>query len=71
MSPCQSVSSVLIDGKAGTLVYVNGSAANIVANFTDLSGVGVALGDGGSTITVTNPNGIPAPGITTSMAQTN
>ena len=59
------VNSVLVDGKAGTLVYVNGSAANIVANFADLSGVGVALGDGGSTITVTNPNGIPAPGITT------
>ena len=60
------VSSVLVDGKAGTLVYVNGTAANIVATFADLSGVGVALGDGGSTITVTNPNGIPAPGITTS-----
>ena len=60
------VSSVLVDGKGGTLVYVNGTAANIVATFADLSGVGVALGDGGSTITVTNPNGIPAPGITTS-----
>ena len=63
------VSSVLIDGKSGTLVYVNGTAANIVANFTDLSGVGIALGDGGSTITVTNPNGIPAPGITTATGE--
>ena len=63
------VSSVLIDGKAGTLVYVNGTAANIVANFADLSGVGIALGDGGSTITVTNPSGIPAPGITTSTGE--
>ena len=63
------VSSVLIDGKSGTLVYVNGSAANIVANFTDLSGVGVALGDGGSTIVVTSPSGIPAPGITTSTGE--
>ena len=61
-----AVSSVLIDGKVGTLVYVNGAAANIVATFVDLSGVGVALGDGGSTITVANANGIPAPGITTS-----
>ncbi len=60
------VSSVLIDGKSGTLVYVNGSAANIIATFADLSGVGLALGEGGSTITVTNPSGIPAPGITTS-----
>ena len=61
-----AVSSVLIDGKVGTLVYVNGAAANIVATFVDLSGVGVALGDGGSTITVANANSIPAPGITTS-----
>ena len=59
------VSSVLIDGKVGTIVYVNGTAANIVANFADLGGVGVALGDGGSTIAVTSPSGIPAPGITT------
>ena len=63
------VSSVLIDGKAGTLVYVNGTAANIVATFTDLSGVGVALGDSGSTIAVTSPSGIPAPGITTATGE--
>ena len=62
-----AVSSVLIDGKSGTLVYVNGTAAaSIVATFADLSGFGLALGDGGSTITVTSPSGIPAPGITTS-----
>ena len=60
-----TVSSVLIDGKVGTIVYVNGTGTNIVATFADLSGVGVALGDGGSTITVTSPSGIPAPGITT------
>ena len=60
-----AVSSVLIGGKVGTIVYLNGTVANIVATFTDLSGVGVALGDGGSTITVTSPSGIPAPGITT------
>ena len=60
-----AVSSVLIDGKVGTIVYVNGTGTNIVTTFADLSGVGVALGDGGSTITVTSPSGIPAPGITT------
>ena len=63
------VSSVLIDGKVGTIVYVNGTAANIVATFADLGGVGVALGEGGSTITVTSPSGIPAPGITTATGE--
>ena len=53
----------------GTLVYVNGTAANIVATFADLSGVGVALGDGGSTIAVSSPSGIPAPGITTATGE--
>ena len=64
-----AVSSVLIDGKVGTIVYVNGTAANIVATFADLGGVGIALGDGGSTITVTSPSGIPAPGITTATGE--
>ena len=63
------VSSVLIDGKVGTIVYVNGTAANIVATFADLGDVGVALGDGGSTIAVTSPSGIPAPGITTATGE--
>ena len=63
------VSSVLIDGKAGTIVYVNGTAANIVATFADLGGVGVALGEGGSTIAVSSPSGIPAPGITTATGE--
>ena len=63
------VSSVLIDGKVGTIVYVNGTAANIVATFADLGGVGVALGDGGSTIAVSSPSGIPAPGITTATGE--
>ena len=64
--PLPIVSSVRIDGKSGTIVYVNGAAASIVATFADLSGVGLALGDGGSTIAVTNESGLPAPGITTS-----
>ena len=60
------VSSVLIDGKFGTIVYVNGDSTTIVATFADPNGVGLVLGDGGSTITVTNESGLPAPGITTS-----
>ena len=60
------VTSVLIDGRAGTIVYVNGTSTTIVATFADLTGVGLDLGEGGSTITVTNASGLPAPGITTS-----
>ena len=60
------VSSVLIDGKFGTIIYVNGDSTTIVATFADPNGVGLALGEGGSTITVTNESGLPAPGITTS-----
>ena len=64
--PLPTVSSVLISGKLGTIVYVNGDSTNIVATFADLSGAGLNLDDGGSTITVTNESGLPAPGITTS-----
>ena len=60
-----SVSSVVIDGKAGGIVYVNGEAASIVATLADPSGAGVALGEGGSTITVSNATGTPVPGTTT------
>ena len=60
------VSAVLIDGKVGTIVYVSGEAATIVATFVDPTGVGLDLSDSGSTITVTNADGLPAPGITTS-----
>ena len=64
--PLPTVSLVLISGKLGTIVYVNGDSTNIVATFADLSGAGLDLNDGGSTITVTNESGLPAPGITTS-----
>ena len=64
--PLPTVSSVLISDKLGTIVYVNGDSTNIVATFADLSGAGLDLDDGGSTITVTNESGLPAPGITTS-----
>ena len=60
------VSSVLIDGRIGTIVYVNGTSTTIVATLADPTGVGLALGEGGSTISVTNESGLPAPGITTS-----
>ncbi len=69
--PLPIVSSVLISGKLGTIVYVNGDATDIVATFSDLSGAGIDLDDGGSTITVTTESGLPAPGITTSNEETN
>ena len=64
--PLPAVTSVLIGNKQGTIVYVNGDATNIVATFADLSGSGLDLTDGGSTITVTTETGLPAPGIITS-----
>ncbi len=64
--PLPTVTSVLIGNKLGTIVYVNGDATNIVATFADLSGAGLDLDDGGSTIAVTTESGLPAPGITTS-----
>ena len=69
--PLPTVSSVLIGGKLGTIVYVNGDATNIVATFADLSGAGLDLEEGGSTITVTHESGLPAPGITISNEETN
>ncbi len=61
-----AVSSVLIDGKPGSAVYVRNSTLRIVATITDPIGVGVLLGDEGSTITVTNPEGLAVSGTTTS-----
>ena len=60
------VVSVLIDGNADALVYVNGSSTNIVATFLASTDAELDLSDGGSTITVTTEAGLPAPGITTS-----
>ena len=64
--PLPTVTSVLMGGKLGVIVYVNGDAANIVATFADLSGAGIDLDDGGSTIAVTSADGLPIPGIMTS-----
>ena len=69
--PLPTVSSVLISGKLGTIVYANGDSTNIVATFADLSEAGIDLDDGGSTITVTTETGLPAPGITTANEDTN
>ena len=60
-----SVNAVLIDGKVGATVYVRNAVPRIIANITDTIGVGVANGDGGSTIVVTNPQGIEVSGTTT------
>ena len=60
-----SVSAVVIDGKAGGIVYVNGAAPRIVATLADPSGAGLALGEGGSTLTVANAGGTSVPGTTT------
>ena len=69
--PLPTVNLVLISGKLGTIVYVSGDATDIVATFSDLSGAGIDLDDGGSTITVTTESGLPAPGITTADEETN
>ena len=68
--PLPTVSSVVIGGKSGALVYQNfdtgGTKPSIVATFADLSGAGIALAEGSSTIVVTNADGLTAPGMTTS-----
>ena len=61
-----SVSSVLIDGKRGSTVYVRNAIPRIVATITDSIGVGVAFGDNGSAIVVTNSQGMQVAGTTTS-----
>ena len=65
------VVSVLIDGNSDSLVYVNGASTNIVAIFLASTDIELDLSDSGSTITVTNADGLPAPGITTSNDETN
>ena len=58
-----TVSSVLIDGKLGTNVYANNANINVVVTLFDPTGVGLALGDEGSTIVVTNAEGLVVSGI--------
>ncbi len=59
------VTTVLIGGQSGSVVYVNGSASEIVATLVDTTDAGIAVGDGESTIVVTTDSGLPVPGITT------
>ncbi len=59
------VTTVLIGGQSGSVVYVNGSASEIVATLVDTTSAGIAVGDGESTIVVTTDSGLPVPGITT------
>ncbi|MCE2402417.1 Ig-like domain repeat protein, partial [Candidatus Poribacteria bacterium] len=62
-----AVSSILIDGKLSATIYVNSADVNIIATFTEPTGVGLALGNDGSTIVVSNADGLPIPGTTTSI----
>ena len=64
--PLPSVSSVLIDGKPGSTVYVSKSIPIVIATFSDNNGIALSLEDDGSTIVVTNPEGMLVPGVTTS-----
>ena len=59
------VTTVLIGGQSGPVVYVNGSASEIVVTLVDTTGAGIAIGDGESIIVVTTDSGLPVPGITT------
>ena len=60
-----SVNAVLIDGKVGSNVFVRTSVPRIIANITDSIGVGISIGDNGSTIVVTNTQGGQVSGTTT------
>ena len=64
--PLPSVSSVLIDGKPGSTVYVSKSIPIIIATFSDNNGIALSLEEDGSTIVVTNPEGMLVSGVTTS-----
>ena len=59
------VTSVLIGGQSGAVVYVNDTAGEIVATLVDTTGTGLAVGEGESDIVVTSETGLPVPGITT------
>jgi len=64
-----SVSSIMVDGKRGSTVYVRNAIPRIIATITDSIGIGVAFGDSGSTIVVTNSQGIQISGTTTSNGE--
>ena len=57
-----SVSSVMIGGKSGDVVFINGSNPTIVATFSD--DTGMSLTEGGSSLVVTSASGVAVPGQT-------
>ncbi len=59
------VTSVLIDDQSGAIVYVKGTAGEIIATIADTTGIGIAVGQGESNIAVSSESGLPVPGITT------
>ena len=61
-----SVQSVSIDGKLGSTVYVSNSSPRIIASLIDSLGAGLSFGENGTSIEVTNPEGLLVPGTTTS-----
>ena len=60
-----TVQSISIDGKLGSTIYVSNSTPRIIASLTDALGVGLSFGENGSTIVVTDANGLQIPGTTT------
>ncbi len=59
------VTTILIGGQSGAIVYVNDSVGEIVATLLDTTGTGLAVGDSESRIVVTSQTGLPVPGTTT------
>ena len=59
------VTTILIGGQSGAIVYVNDSVGEIVATLVDTTGTGLAIGDSESRIVVTSQTGLPVPGTTT------
>ena len=59
-----SVSTVELGGQIGNVVFLNDSSFRIVAGFLDGTGVGLSLGDEGSSIVVMGPSGAVVPGQT-------
>ena len=59
------VTTILIGGQSGAIVYVNDSVGEIVATLVDTTGTGLAVGDSESRIVVTSQTGLPVPGTTT------
>ncbi len=58
------VTTILIGGQSGAIVYVNDSVEEIVATLVDTTGIGLAIGDSESRIAVTSETGLPVPGTT-------